>query len=282
MKKIITLLMTLIIIFTMTACSTSASAGVINSTTVAGVAHGSAVTSEVVSTASESIAATVSDAAETETQSSSATGSVAVALAENSTIHDEAEDYAWESTETISIALDGNSITVDGEGVTVDGSQATITSAGTYCLSGSLADGQIIVNTEDAEVVRLILNGVDLQSSTSAPIYIVNAEETVIILADTTENTITDGTTYVFEAADVDEPNAAIFSMSDLTISGNGSLTVKGNFNDGIASKDGLIIASGTITVNSVDDGIRGKDYLVVKDGNITVNAQGDGLKSDK
>ena len=68
--------------------------------------------------------------------------------------------------------MNGNSITVDGEGVTIDGSTATITSAGTYRLNGTLADGQIIVNTEDKDVVRLILNGANLSSSTSAPIYI--------------------------------------------------------------------------------------------------------------
>ena len=39
-----------------------------------------------------------------------------------------------------------------------------------------------------------------------------------------------------------------------------GGLTVSGNFNDGIASKDGLIIAGGVIQVTAVDDGIRGKD----------------------
>jgi len=91
------------------------------------------------------------------------------------------------------------------------------------------------------------------------------------------------------------------FSASDLTIYGSGSLTVNGNYNDGIASKDGLVIASGSENITSVDDGnykravtsisvdvtakddgIRGKDYLIVKDGaKITVKAGGDGLKSD-
>ena len=101
------------------------------------------------------------------------------------------------------------------------------------------------------------------------------------MLADATENTISDGASYVFADPVDDEPNAAIFSASDLTISGNGSLTVEGNYNDGIASKDGLTIAGGSITVSAVDDGIRGKDYVVVEDSVITIDAQGDGLKSD-
>ncbi|MCB0165805.1 MAG: carbohydrate-binding domain-containing protein [Anaerolineae bacterium] len=207
--------------------------------------------------------------------------SVADAAQANSKNHDDEADYTWDSTAVIPIVLNGDSITADGEGVEVNGSTVTITSAGTYSLSGALIDGQIIVDTEDEEIIQLILNGVNIGSSTNAPINIVNAEETMIILADGTDNYITDNDSYVFADPDEDEPNAAIFSKSDLTLSGNGSLTVDANYNDGIASKDGLIIAGGTITVNAVDDGLRGKDYLIVKDGNLTINAQGDGLKSD-
>jgi hypothetical protein len=54
-----------------------------------------------------------------------------------------------------------------------------------------------------------------------------------------------------------------------------------GNYNDGIASKDGLVIESGALTVNAVDDGVRGKDYLVIQDGALAVTAGGDGLKAD-
>ena len=145
----------------------------------------------------------------------------------------------------------------------------------------SLEDGQIVVETDNEEVVQLILDGVDIRSSTNAPIYIKEADKVVIILAEDSENYISDGTDYVFEDPVEEEPNAAIFSKGDLTIHGSGSLTVNGNYMDGITSKDGLIIASGTLIVKAVDDGIRGKDYLVVEDGNITVNAGGDGLKSD-
>ncbi|MFZ5916036.1 MAG: carbohydrate-binding domain-containing protein [Chloroflexota bacterium] len=209
-------------------------------------------------------------------------GSVAEAAAENSQDHDDASDYVWDSAQVVNIALNGSTIAADGAGVTVDGSTATITAAGTYSLSGSLIDGQIVVDTQDEATVRLVLNGVEIHSNTSAPIYVANAEETVIILADNSENYFSDGESYVFADPEEDEPNAALFSQDDLTLSGGGSLTVEGHYNDGIASKDGLVISGGTITVNAVDDGIRGKDYLVVKGGTVTVTAQGDGLKSDK
>ncbi|MCB0210396.1 MAG: carbohydrate-binding domain-containing protein [Anaerolineae bacterium] len=207
--------------------------------------------------------------------------SVADAAAANHKDHDDEEDYVWDSNAVIAIALNGDSIAADSDGVTIDGSTATITAAGTYSLSGTLEDGQIIVDTDDEEIVRLILNGVDISNSTSAPINITAAEKVMIVLADGTENTLTDSESYVFEDPEEDEPNAALFSKADMTIYGSGSLTVNANYNDGIASKDGLIIDSGTITVNAVDDGIRGKDYLIVKDGTITVDALGDGFKSD-
>jgi hypothetical protein len=181
----------------------------------------------------------------------------------------------------VDIVLAGDAISASGAGVTIDGSTATITSAGTYNLSGSLADGQIVVDSADEGTVRLILNGVDIHCAASAPIYVRNAEEVTIVLADGTENVVSDGETYLFADPAEEEPNAVIFSKADLVITGNGSLLVQGNYNDGIASKDGLVIASGAITVNAVDDGIRGKDYVVIEDGAVTVTAGGDGLKAD-
>ena len=126
-----------------------------------------------------------------------------------------------------------------------------------------------------------MLNGVDISNSTTAPIAILNAEAAVIVLADNSANNVTDAASYVFPNAEEDEPNAAIFSNADLTLSGNGSLTVTANYNDAISSDDGLTIAGGTITVSAVDDGLRGKDYLLIQGGTINVAAAGDGLKSD-
>jgi hypothetical protein len=222
------------------------------------------------------------------------------AMAENTWHHEESGDYIWDNSQVIRISLNGNSITVNGTGATVSGSQATITSAGTYNISGSLTNGQINVNTADKEVVRLILNGVNITNATNAGINIQAAKKVIMVLAENTENYVTDGTSYVFENAGEDEPNAAIFSKADLTIYGSGSLVVKGNYNDGIASKDGLIIAGGSENITSVDDGrpksfvasvsvnvtakddgIRGKDYLVIRDANLMVKSGGDGLKSD-
>ncbi len=203
--------------------------------------------------------------------------------AENSGTHDKADDYVWDAADVVDILLSGDAIAVRGAGANVTDSTVTITTAGTYRLSGTLADGQIVVTAGNDDRVRLILNGADLRSTTSAPVYVANAGKLILYLAPATVNYVRDGTSYASADTDTDTdgPNAAVFSTCELTIFGEGTLTVQGNCRDGIASKDGLIVAGGTVTVQAVDDGIRGKDYLVVKDGRITVTAGGDGLKSD-
>jgi hypothetical protein len=186
------------------------------------------------------------------------------------------------STEITTINLKGDNIVVNGNGAAVSGNKVIISTGGIYSISGILEDGQILVNTVRGASVEMILNGATINCSNSSPIYIENAKKTKIMLADNSNNYLTDGAVYAANKTKKDEPNAALFSRDDLIIGGKGSLEVRGNYNDGIVSKDKLTIQSGSISVYSADDGIRGKDYLQIKGGNIKVVAKGDGLKSDK
>ncbi len=192
------------------------------------------------------------------------------------------EDSEWDDEVVIDIVLNGATISTEADAVTLsnDETVATITAGGTYQISGTLDDGQIIVDNDDGELVRLILNGAEITCTDNAPLYIANADEAIIVLVADSDNTLTDGDSYTYED-DEDEPDATLFSNDDLTIYGDGSLTVNGNYNEGIRSKDGLIIQSGTITVTAVDHGIKGKDYLTISGGDLTVQAGGDGLKSN-
>lgn len=189
-------------------------------------------------------------------------------------------DASETSPEMSTIALNGGSISFEGAGVVVDGSTVTITNAGMYNISGTLNDGQLIVDSADEETVVLVLNGVNISSSVSAPIYVRNADKTVITLANGTQNIITDSNAYLLEDAESDEPNAAVFSKDDLTINGSGTLTVNASYQNGIVSKDDLKISGGTLNVTAVNDGIKGKNSLAILDGSITVNAGGDGLQA--
>jgi hypothetical protein len=192
-----------------------------------------------------------------------------------------AAPVTWDDSKEVAITLQGRSVSASGAGVQVKGSTVTIATPGTYRLSGTLDDGHIVVASPADGIVRLVLAGVDIRSANTSPIAIMDADEVDLVLAEGSKNVLTDGAAYVFTDPGTDEPNAAVFSTADLTISGSGSLTVDGNFNDGISSKDGLTVVGGTITVDAVDDGIRGKDHVVVDGGSLTVTAGGDAVKAD-
>ncbi|SDC15628.1 protein of unknown function [Paenibacillus sp. UNCCL117] len=186
----------------------------------------------------------------------------------------------WSQETAIKIQLNGADAAIDGSGAKAAGGGVVITAPGTYVLSGKLSDGQIIVEAGDKDDVQLVLNGVDLRSSDSAPLYVKAADKVILTLQEGTENTVSDGETYVYPDASSDEPSAAIFSKADLAVNGKGKLAVQGRYNDGIASKDDLIITGGTIEIQAKDDGIIGRDLVAVQDVTLTIQAGGDGIKT--
>lgn len=197
------------------------------------------------------------------------------------TTHEQTTDYQWNTNTTTTINLEGSTITSQSSGVMISGTTATISEDGSYMLSGLLDDGQIVVDTtyEDKGTIKLILNDAQITNTTTSPIYVKNAGKVIIILVDGTTNTINDSRSTT--ADDVEDGlTAAIYSKSDLSIGGNGSLVVNGSYKDGITSKDGLIIENTNIDVKASDDGIVGKDYLVLTNTKITADVSGDGLKS--
>lgn len=189
-------------------------------------------------------------------------------------------NVSWSATDSTTIKLNGTTASITGSGAKAANGSVTISAAGTYVLSGKLTDGQIVVNIADKGTVHLVLNGATINDNDSAAIYIQKAGKAIITLEEGTENAVSDGKTYVYADATTDEPDAAIFSKADLTFNGTGKLTVTGNYNEGITSKDDLKIVSGTINVKSADDGIKGKDMVAIQAGTITIDSEGDGIKS--
>ncbi len=218
---------------------------------------------------------------ETTSTNTGYTYTVSDLMSDNQDSHEESGDYTWSESDITEIILSDNSISIDGDGATVSNAIVTISNEGTYRITGTSSDIQVLVDTEDEGNVQIILNGANMTCSTSAPIFAKSAEKVIIILADNTTNYITDASTYQYDSSDEDEPNAAIHSKADLSFSGSGTLNLTANYNDGITSKDGLIIKEGTYNITASDDGIRGKDYLTIDGGTFNIDAGGDGLKSD-
>ncbi len=151
----------------------------------------------------------------------------------------------------------------------------TITKSGTYNVTGSLTDGLISVNASTSEV-RLILNEVTIKNSAGPAIACYEAEDLVIELVG--DNTLEDGTKYA-DSYDEDV-TGAIYSKSDLTFQGNGTLSLTANYQDGIVGKDDIKFNSGTYKITAADDGIRGKDSVYIVNGDFIINSQADAIKS--
>jgi hypothetical protein len=197
-------------------------------------------------------------------------------------IDEDDDDYTSNGSDTVFIVFNGTLATsTNTTKASVSSGVVTVNSGGMYCISGTASDGQIIVNSSEDVDVHLILKEASITCKTSSPIYVKNAEKVIVVMVAGTTSTLVDGTSYTYDDATNMEPDACIFSKSDITFYGTGTLNVTGNFNNGITSKDGLIIKSGTISVTSANTGIRGKDYILAYDGNVTITSKGDGLKSN-
>ncbi len=195
--------------------------------------------------------------------------------------HEATGDYDWNNSEVNEIVFNGNSISENCDGASATGSILNISAGGTYQLNGTLTNGRVIVEATENDLVRLLLNNVEITNESSAPITIKSAEKVIVVLNKDTKNTITDGNSYQYDNTEKEEPNAALFSKTNLTVYGEGELYINANFNDAINCKDGLIVDCGKMNITSIDEGIRGKDYLIIKKGNFTIDSGGDGFKSD-
>lgn len=152
-----------------------------------------------------------------------------------------------------------------------------ITAEGTYVVSGE--HESITVSAPDTAKVRIILKNATVSNTSGPAIYIEKADKVFITACEGTVNTLSDGTSYTGDFKDTNI-DGAIFSKTDLTLNGEGTLNITGNYKCGVMSKDDLIICGLNLTVKSTGCALEGKDCVKIKDAAITVSAGGDGIRS--
>ncbi len=184
------------------------------------------------------------------------------------------EDESWKNN-TGTVDLDN--VEVTGDGISVSDNIITISKGGDFEVTGTLDDGQIVIDTE--EKVKLRLSGMSLTNKNGSAVYVKNADKAYITLTDNTENTLTDGENYT--SGDENE-KGCITSRDNLEIKGSGSLSVNGNYNHGIFSSNSIEIGNGNITVNAKNDGIHANDTLAISGGTVNVTAEGDGIQAEE
>ena len=234
-------------------------------TVVAGCAGKNSSTENIVSTETEV------NAEETAAQSETGTFSSADMFTER----DLAGTY--EESEAVYVTLSDDGIMGETAGVAINGQTVTITEEGTYVFSGTLSEGQIVVDADDAKV-QIVLDNVDITCASSAAVYVKSAEKVFVTLAEGSQNTLRNTDEYV--TIDDNNIDAVIFSKSDLTLNGTGSLTIVSAEGHGIVSKDDLKITGGTYDITAAGHALSGKDSVRIADGTFVLTAGKDGIHS--
>lgn len=201
---------------------------------------------------------------------------------ESTGIEDEyfsARDFEVGYADSVTVTLSNGGSHADGEGVTVEGDTVTITQEGIYRITGSLSDGQIVVELPDTDKAQLVLDNVSVARKGNAALYIVEADKVFLTTTEGSKNSFqTIGEFDVPEDSGID---GAIFSKADVTMNGKGALDVSCEMGHGIVSKDDLKITSGTYTVISEGKALSGKDSVRIADGSFVLTSGGDGICSD-
>ena len=171
------------------------------------------------------------------------------------------------SNTIITYAANGATVSNGGNCVTVEGGSVKISCGGEYDISGSYSgsDAQILVNTAKTDSsVYLNMRGLTLNNTADAPIYIQKASKAFVVAKNGTTNTLSDGSsrtkTYNYTndngEAKTDTTGACIYAKDDLTIKGEGTLIVNGNYNNGIHTSNDLKVKNGLITVKAKNNGL--------------------------
>ncbi len=194
---------------------------------------------------------------------------------------DRDQDPSYDGETATKILLSDGGTEISGAGAAVSGNTVTISEEGTYLVSGSLSDGQIIVDADGETKLQIVLNGASVHCESNAALYIKKADKVFLTLAPDSENSLSDGETRAFAEDEDNKVDGVIFSKADLTINGSGGLTVTGSYKHGVVSKDDLTVTGGEITVTAKGQGLYGKDCVKIRDGVFVLNTGGDGIQSD-
>lgn len=184
----------------------------------------------------------------------------------------------YEESGAVYVTLSDDGITGETDGVAINGQTVTITAEGTYIFSGTLSEGQIVVDADNAKV-QIVFDNVDITCASSAAVYVKSAEKVFVTLAEGSQNTLRNTDEYV--AIDDNNIDAVIFAKSDLTLNGTGSLTIISAEGHGIVSKDDLKITGGTYDITAAGHALSGKDSVRIADGTFILTAEKDGIHAE-
>ena len=165
-----------------------------------------------------------------------------------------------------------------------NGENVTVTTSGTteynFVLSGTAQNGSFKVYG-DARL-GLYLNGVNITNNSGPAINIQNGKRVSVHLVHGTNNLLTDGPSYQTLQGE-EQAKGAFFSEGTLSVSGSGSLEVKGKNNHAIVTDEHFEVENGTIIVNeSKNDCIHANNKIEVRGGILKLACVGDAIQNER
>ena len=177
-------------------------------------------------------------------------------------------EVAIDMSNPVAKTENGVEITVNGGHVTANhGSEKSIC----YVVSGTTSNGSLTILGD--KKYEVMLNGTDITNPDSAAVNLLSKKRAFIVLNG--DNKVSDGT------ASKNDHKGAFYCKGKLLFSGSGSLSVYGNYNNGIHSADYILFSAGNnIYVNSTtNNGIKANDGIIVNGGILNVETSGSGAK---
>ena len=163
-----------------------------------------------------------------------------------------------------------------------ENNEVKIYKAGIYVISGKCDDGYIYVEAKKA-IVKIVLDNLELKSSSSGCIIIDDSKKTFINCKEGTTSYLTDSSeSYIYtnEKQEYYTANGCIYSRDDLTINGKGSLVINGNYQDGIVCNDDFIIYNSHVSILANNHGINVNDSFTTDQAKLDIVSGGDGIHS--
>jgi len=158
------------------------------------------------------------------------------------------------------------------------GKEVVVQKKGIYILSGDFTNSSVIVEADKKAKIQLVLDNLKISNESVPAIYVKSADKVFITTTDS-ENSLQVAGSYTNDGDT--NPNAVIFSRSDLVLNGTGTLEIVSAKGKGILSKDDLKITGGTLMITASTNGLSANDSISVFDGNIVVKAGRDALHSE-
>lgn len=192
---------------------------------------------------------------------------------------DRDKEVGYDESTAVNVTFSDSGVTSSSDSVSISGSTVTIKSEGTYIVSGSISDGQLIVEADSNAKIQLVLKNASVTCKSSAALYVKQADKVFVTTAKDTQNLLASTGDYV--QTDDNNVDSAIFSKDDITLNGEGKLTVTSESGHGIVSKDDLKLTSGEYSITAASHALSGKDSVRIASGTYNLTSGKDGLHAE-